>query len=342
VTDRNEERGASIATDPTVDAERVYSARRRIVLVGGILPIVTTIATALVTLTWLPELPDPVATHWGAGAPDGYGPAAFMIAMPAVMSIAFAIFAVASSWKVAGDGRLLAGQKLVVVTSLWLSVLLNVIMAGSLHIQRGLADATLAPDVSPWTFGGIALGTVLAAAAWFALPAVMRVPLASKAEPLPIADTERVAWSRTITIAPVAWWVIGVGLTAVLAALTVTIIADTAWIFALGALVVLALFVAGTVAWRVTVDRRGLRVRSALGWPSILIPADDIASVRAVRVEVIREFGGWGYRWDGADRSGVVVRSGDAIEVERTNGKRFVVTVPDAATAASVLSAHIR
>src|SRR5690606_32121348 len=143
-------------------------------------------------------------------------------------------------------------------------------------------------------------------------------------------------------LAPVAWWVIGVGLAAALAALIMTAVTGTAWVFALVVFGVIVVFVALTVAWRVTVDRRGLRVRSAVGWPSFVIPVEQIASVRAVRVDAVREFGGWGFRWDGADRSGVILRAGDAIEVERTNGKRFVVTVPDAATGAGVLSAHIR
>lgn len=342
MTDPAHTERASGVTGPAAEVERVYGARRRIVIVGGILPVLIALATAAIALTWLPELPDPVATHWSAGGPDGFGPAAIMIVLPAGLSIAFAVFAVLSSWKVTTDGRLLAGQKLMVVTSLWLSCLLSVTMAGSLHVQRGLTDAANAPDVAPWLLGGISLGTVLAAAAWFVLPRVTRVPLASKAQPLPVASTERVAWSRTIRLTPVAWWVIGVGLAAALAAVMVTAISGTAWVIALVVFGVISVFVALTVAWRVTVDRRGLRVRSAVGWPSFVIPVDEIASVRAVHVDAIREFGGWGFRWDGADRSGVILGAGDAIEVERVNGRRFVVTVPDAATGAGVLSAHIR
>jgi len=75
-----------------------------------------------------------------------------------------------------------------------------------------------------------------------------------------------------------------------------------------------------------------------MGWPRIEIPAAEIASVRAVRVDPFAEFGGWGYRFGVDGRRGVVLRAGDALEVARTNGRVFVVTVDDAATAASVLA----
>lgn len=330
-------------SETIVDTERVFDARRRIVIIGGVVPMVIALATALFALSWISELPDPVAIHWGPNGVDGYGPAAIMIAMPAGIIVAFAVFAVISSWKVSPDGRLLSGQKLMVVTSVWLGALLSVTLGGSLYIQRGLVDASQSPDVGPWMLGGLAAGFALSVGAWFLLPAMTRVPLsASEAAPLDVTDTERVAWSRTVTITPVAWWVIGLGLVVTIVATGLTVAVGRGWPIALAVLAILVLFVIVTVEWRVTTDRRGLRVRSAAGWPRITIPVADMTAVRAVHVEPVAEFGGWGWRWDGAGRSGIIMRAGDAIEVTKTNGKRFVVTVPDAATGASVLSAHIR
>ncbi|HRN29629.1 MAG TPA: DUF1648 domain-containing protein, partial [Terrimesophilobacter sp.] len=330
-------------SDRTVDSERVFSAHRRIVLIGGIAPVVIALTTALVALTWLPDLPEPVAIHWGADGADGYGSAWISIVLPLAITLAFAIFAVSASWKIAPDGRLLVGQKFMVVTSLWLGALLSVIIGGSLYIQRGLADATAAPDVGPLMLLGFAVSTVLAAGAWFLLPAVTRVPVSTaSAAPLTIVGAARVAWSRTVTMTPVAWWVIGTGVAACLIALAVTIVYGHGWLIALGSLVLILLLVVTTLAWRVSADRRGLVVRSAVGWPRLVIPPTQISEVRAVTVNAVAEFGGWGWRWDGAGRSGVIMRSGDAIEVTRTNGKRFVVTVPDAASGASVLASYFR
>ena len=53
------------------------------------------------------------------------------------------------------------------------------------------------------------------------------------------------------------------------------------------------------------------------------------------------EFGGWGLRLSVEGRFGVVLRQGEAIEVTRANGRRFLVTVDDAATGAALLQALI-
>jgi hypothetical protein len=80
-------------------------------------------------------------------------------------------------------------------------------------------------------------------------------------------------------------------------------------------------------------------VRSAAGWPRLEIPAAEIASTRSVRIDPFAEFGGWGYRFGTDGRRGFVLRAGEALEVTRTDGRVFVVTVDDATTAASVLAA---
>ena len=49
--------------------------------------------------------------------------------------------------------------------------------------------------------------------------------------------------------------------------------------------------------------------------------------------------GGWGLRVGRGGRTGLVVRSGQALEVERTGGRIVVVTVDDAARGAALLTA---
>ena len=51
------------------------------------------------------------------------------------------------------------------------------------------------------------------------------------------------------------------------------------------------------------------------------------------------DFGGWGIRWGIDGRFGIVLRTGEGIEVTGENGRVRVVTIDDAATAAAVLSA---
>jgi hypothetical protein len=73
----------------------------------------------------------------------------------------------------------------------------------------------------------------------------------------------------------------------------------------------------------------------------VVIPLGDIREVNAVQVSPTAEFGGWGWRMDGTGRSGIIMRAGSAVQVTRASGKKFVVTVDDADTAASVLAALI-
>ena len=57
-----------------------------------------------------------------------------------------------------------------------------------------------------------------------------------------------------------------------------------------------------------------------------------------VDVSPFAEFGGWGYRVGRGGRVGIVLRSGPALQVERTGGRSLVVTVDDAATGAALLN----
>ena len=51
------------------------------------------------------------------------------------------------------------------------------------------------------------------------------------------------------------------------------------------------------------------------------------------------DFGGWGWRTGlGGDRTGVVLRTGEALKVERTGGRLFFITTDDAAGAAALLN----
>ena len=110
---------------------------------------------------------------------------------------------------------------------------------------------------------------------------------------------------------------------------------DVAYPIAVAAFVVLLSI--GMSFWRVRADRRGFAVRGILGWPQVSIPASDVAEVRVIQVNPTADFGGWGWRWAPGNRTGIILRAGDAIEVTRRNGKRLVVTVDDAETAARVV-----
>ena len=96
------------------------------------------------------------------------------------------------------------------------------------------------------------------------------------------------------------------------------------------------------LAWRVVIDRRGLTVTGALGFPRFHIPLENVVAATVIDVNAMREFGGWGIRVGRSGDWGVIVRSGEAIEVERKRGAPFLVTVDDAATGAGLLTSLAR
>jgi len=143
---------------------------------------------------------------------------------------------------------------------------------------------------------------------------------------------EPAAWTGR---AYLAWW-----LPLVLAAIgAVLVIAARSPIGAIPVALLLLLYLA--LGWiRVSVDARGLRIRyGLLPRPVTSVPLDDIR--RAERIDLAPfQWGGWGYRGSrkAFSRAAVVLRGGDAIRLQLTDGSEFAVTVDDASTGAAVLA----
>lgn len=327
----------------TTDEELARSTRMRAVLVGGIVPLaIAMVATALM-LAWAPELPDPIAVHWSGAGPDGFGPAAPFLFLPLGVTVLFSAFVIAVTRRPAPSGRPTWNQKILVAAGLWLSSLLSIGLGGAVAVQRGLADAHDAPDVGPLLALGAGVGLLLAVVGWFLLPPGETVDEAGKTpRPLAIEGDERVSWMRTARLGNAALAVVLLALLLVVAVFVLVLVSarDALWL-AVIVLAAVSILVATNTWWMVVADQRGLLVRGVLGWPRRRIPLDDIRSVRVVDVNPARDFGGWGWRWGGRGRTGVILRAGKGVEVTRSNDKRFVVTVDDAETCAAVLGALV-
>ena len=146
------------------------------------------------------------------------------------------------------------------------------------------------------------------------------------------AAGERTAWTGR---AHLAWW-----LPLVLIAIGAVLVVSARGVA--GALpVALLLLVYLAFGWiRVSVDARGLRIRyGVLPWPVTSVPLDDIRQAERIDLRPL-EWGGWGYRGSrkAFRRAAVVLRGGDAIKLQLTDGREFAVTVDDAATGAAVLT----
>lgn len=334
-----------MTTDSTIDlASRIHNTRIRATLVGGVFPALVGFVGAAIAASWIPEVPDPAAIHWSGSGPDGFGSPWQLVFIMFVVPVAYAAFAATSTWKTTDAGLLSANQKAIAITGPWLASIIGIGIGGSLAIQRGVADAHDVPDAGPALLLGMIVGFALAGLGWFVLPPVDRTPVAG-IEPTPIvaASTERVSWTRSVSLARGGIIAICFALVAIAASAVFATAAQPGVLpLFIGIVLFVSILLVSNSWWRVSADHRGLIVRSVVGLPKTTIAASEIAAVRVVEVNPTADFGGWGWRWDAQGRSGVVMRKGPAIEVERRNGKKFIVTVDEAETGAAVLAGLIR
>ncbi|MDQ0644846.1 DUF1648 domain-containing protein [Microbacterium murale] len=316
----------------------VRRARRAFLVVGLVVPIViTAVATALIA-AWLPDLPDQITTHWGPEGPNGYSSPTVFVWVQAVLGLAIPLLLtlpilvlMKNSWGV--TCRLLAA------VSLGTSALLCVAFVGSVAMQRESVSA--AWGIGPVLALGFGALILLGLIGWFVQPNVTTstARISDEASPhLRLAPGEKVAWFGTAAMGRPGIISLAVSVL-ILCATTVWVfmIGDGSWwILALVTLLVVAL-IATTLVFRVRVSSVGLRVRSAIGWPRWNIAASEIADVKVVQVVPMAEFGGCGLRFAVDGRTGIVLRTGEALQVTRNTGRVFVVTIDDARTAASVL-----
>lgn len=315
-------------------------ALRAYVAAGLLAPLLIAAAAISIQLIVMSDVPDPVAVHWSVGGPDGFGPAWSYPLMTALVGFLLPAGLALSALPSVRRGDSGPTFRLLAATSLGLSVLMSVLATVLLVSQRGLDDAADAPGAG-WLVGAaFAAGLVAAGVAWIALPTLPNVVTRHELPAVALAAGERVAWMRTAAM-PSA-------LVALLAVIAVVLGLGGLWMLIagdaaagaimLGVAVLIGALTATMTAFAVTADDRGLRVRAAAGWPTFVVPLDDVASVAAIEVTGMGQFGGYGLR-SVPGAFGVILRAGEAIEVTRSSGRRFVVTVDDAATGAAVLDA---
>lgn len=321
-----------------------HATHCRTLIIGGVLPITIALVATLLMMSWLPELPDPIAVHWSGAGADGFGPALPFMLTPLAIVLAFSVFVVATSWRTAPSGALLFNQKILVVMAVLLSTMMSVGFVGSIAVQRGLAEAKESPDVGVLLAIGAAAGVVLAVASWFLLPPGVSsaVEVGQQPKPVDLYGGERLSWSHTARLGNIGLMIVALAFVwAIGIVIFASFAAQSSVVFAIVILVFVAVLVVTTTWWRVSADRRGFTVRGALGWPVKRIPLEDIRTVQVVDVTPTRDFGGYGWRWTVDGRSGVILRAGSGIEVTASSGKRFVVTVDDAETGAGVIAAML-
>ncbi|MFF8788815.1 DUF1648 domain-containing protein [Streptomyces sp. NPDC015125] len=303
----------------------------------AVLPFVAAAAAvAVVYFSISARLPEPLATHFsdvGARA-DGFSSTRGFLTLTLTLLLVFGtVFGLLvrlpkpseqTPWLIAGGYATAAAIGYLTCVTLF-----------------GNADATApsAVQLPLWELA-VALGVALLAGALGRLlagPAPLPSDRAAGEAPrLDLPAGMSAGWSRTISSPPI------VVLGALLLGAGLFFLALADWLTGIS-LLTGAIAILPCAAVRVTVDRRGLTVSSALLPPPLRIrhlPLARITEATSRPIGAFQEFGGWGYRIR-AGRSGLVLRSGEGIVVCLTNGKEFVVTVDDAATAVALLNTYL-
>jgi hypothetical protein len=327
-----------VTTDshPDARADRVIG---RFVLVALILPAVLTATALVVQLVALPSLPDPAATHWGAsGGPNGFGPAWIFPLLTVLLGLGLPVLISAAVVPGLRRGQRGPTYRFMGAFAIGITAFLSVGLTGSVLVQSGLADAADAPAVWPVFLLGMALGVIAGVAGWLLQPRQEWPLPQGTVSTIDLTPGERAVWLSTTSLSRGAAFLIGVAVIALAGAAVVVWVSGevVAAVLVTVAGVVVAGLAATTVAFHVRVDDTGLTVRSALGWPVFRVPLQEVGTASAVFVNPMGEFGGWGVRV-APGRLGIVLRSGEGIEILRTSGKRLVVTVDDAETGAALL-----
>lgn len=308
----------------THTATRLTTARKLLIALTMWLPP----AVILVTRTlWIDALPPQLPTHWGpSGSADSVTDAGTFFAWVLGISVTAALIGVAllfspgnGSWKQRATAGVL-GAATFVPLAMWL---------GSAAPSRGVTDPYTV-ELGAWfllTLFALVYGLVpLLLYPKLDNPAV-KVVADAEVESVELEPGEIASWSRTITSK--MFIVVTIVIIVSLGLLYIPVIISEGiqylhWsvFIGLGAVLLVAAF----CMYRVSVDRRGLRVSSWLfGFPIKRLSPEQIAKVEVAQISP-GEWGGWGYRIS-PGRSAIVLKQGPGLVVTQSNGKLFALTI---------------
>ncbi|AVH60357.1 MULTISPECIES: hypothetical protein [Streptomyces] len=102
----------------------------------------------------------------------------------------------------------------------------------------------------------------------------------------------------------------------------------------------------GTLAFvhvSVKVDKDSLEVRCGhIGLPRRHIPLSDVVGADFEPRVTPRQWGGWGYRWRPDKGTAVIVRRGEGVVLQLSDGHTFTITVDNAEVMVRIIRARLR
>ena len=310
--------------------------------IGLVLPLMVYGLSAYLAFSWRAELPDLIATHWGSNGPDGFSSLDKFVYTVVGAGIVLCVvpFVVAL--------RVPQVRKIMTSLSLWLASFFALILLGSLWVQRELTD--------PSEAGGIGAVLVIALAGSLALGVLgywlnpsdppqelsqvdqqEAIRLAREGLPAQGAATAQ-PWETSIHSKTGMW----IGGSSIILTVLLAVMLQDLWLLIIP--VLLGVVIVATSVFQVRIDAAGLSVRSVLGWPRKVVPLAEVRSVQQTTTDAFSEFGGWGWRVKKAGHTGIIMAGGPSLTVQYAGPRTLVVTMPDAAaaaTATATLNAYV-
>lgn len=335
-----------------LEQAKLAQAKSAARIIGLLVPLGLVGIGAVLFLLWMPRIPNPMATHWnGAGVADGFdSPWVSFVGFTAVGILITSMYFLQhlQMWQAQqkpGAPVWGAMNRLLPAIVLGTVTLIFVMEVGTTVVQLDLHDAGDLGPINGVLFGSLGGGIAAGLVGYLAQPKV-RIDARADGEtgqPLELADTERAVWLGVATASKPYYWIVGAAIALMLGS-TIMLFGSRPFewvpiIIMLVTFVCVACVTLMCARFTVRIDDAGLSARALTGWPTIRVPADDVARVDVGEIVPFAEFGGWGLRWTGRGTMGIVLRTGEGIRISRKSGKSLTVTLDAAAAAAAVLMA---
>ena len=299
-----------------------------------VLPLVLVATTAATVVVLSPDLPGPVATHFGlSGAADGFMsvPALLFFTVGIQVALGGLLGALATS-----ASRAVPAARAIMGLPAGLVAFIGALVVVTLLPQRGLEQASSA------TIGGGALPLALG----IALAAGRRGSSRAPPPPPPGSATGHAPASapRTDLGGGAGVWR---GSTrtgrAVPALISVVVLLAVVLSWAAGPVIVLPFMLLplgallASLRFSVAIGPAGVGLRGVLGWPRTLVAIDTITHADVEQVTPMA-YGGWGWRVRLDGRTAIVTSAGPGLVIHRADAPAIVVTIDDADRAAGVVN----
>jgi hypothetical protein len=291
-------------------------------------PILLAIAFAVSAMLLRPDLPDPLAVRWDDGGGASFAPFAAYVGGGAAMIVLAGWLVLLQAVPVS---RPTVMRRIMMGAGLTVSLFVTSVLAAGLVGQAGVADArdsevdliVLAMGSGAALSLGVIMGFVFKADQQWTPEDDRALQQALELE----LDPELATDSIRLWVHARSSVFVMIGIASLFPASLISIAVP--WLSAL--LVAAAIIGAAFLFARVTADRSGLRVFVAGILRVVDVPAAAISAAAPADVRAA-DYGGWGYRNHGGTAA-VLVSSGPAVVVRKTDGHRLAVSGGNSASA---------